>query len=130
MPVRPQKVLAGLLIFLLLLAACRPPGSEQTTHGRETGVRGGRLIVAERSTPVTFNYPLASDVTTVNTSFFLMSARLAEFDHDKQEFVPGLAESWQLSDGGKTVTVKLREGLKFSDGAPLTADDVIFTFKV
>jgi len=128
--VRSQKVLVGLLIFLLLPAACRQQSNEQAAPGHQTGVRGGRLVVAERSAPLTFNYPLASDATSVNTSFFLMSARLAEFDHDKQEFVPGLAESWQVSDGGRTLTVKLREGLKFSDGAPLTADDVLFTLKV
>lgn len=127
---RLRRVLAGLLIFLLLLAACHSPESKQAGGGHETGVRGGRLVVAERSTPLTFNYPLASDVTTINTSFFLMSARLVEFDHDKQEFVPGLAESWPVSEGQRVVTVKLRDGLKFSDGAPLTADDVLFTLKV
>jgi peptide/nickel transport system substrate-binding protein len=40
---------------------------------------------------------------------------------------PGLAESWEASNGGKTYTYKLREGLKWSDGQPLTAKDVAFT---
>lgn len=127
---RLHRVLAGLLFFLLPLAACQSPESKQSAGGRETGVRGGRLVVAERSSPLTFNYPLAGDLTTINTSFFLMSARLVEFDHDKQEFVPGLAESWPMSDGQRVVTVKLRDGLKFSDGTPLTADDVLFTLRV
>jgi peptide/nickel transport system substrate-binding protein len=59
-----------------------------------------------------------------------MSSALVEMDHDTQAFVPGLAESWPTSDGGKTVTIKLREGLKFSDGTPITADDFLFTLKV
>jgi len=40
---------------------------------------------------------------------------------------PGLAESWEASNGGKVYTYTLREGLKWSDGQPLTADDVAFT---
>ena len=43
------------------------------------------------------------------------------------ETTPGLAESWKESNGGKTYTYKLREGLKWSDGKPLTAKDVAFT---
>ncbi len=41
--------------------------------------------------------------------------------------IPGLAESWEGSDDGLTYTYTLREGLKWSDGEPLTADDVAFT---
>ena len=40
---------------------------------------------------------------------------------------PGLAESWKISDDGLTVTYTLREGLKWSDGEPLTAEDVAYT---
>ncbi|HWF07335.1 MAG TPA: ABC transporter substrate-binding protein, partial [Bryobacteraceae bacterium] len=45
---------------------------------------------------------------------------------DKPE--PELAESWKLSDRGRTITFRLRAGLKFSDGSPLTAADVARTF--
>lgn len=38
---------------------------------------------------------------------------------------PALARDWQISDGGRTVTFRLRDGLRFSDGSPLTADDVV-----
>ena len=41
--------------------------------------------------------------------------------------VPGLAESWEASNGGKTYTYTLRDGLEWSDGEPLTASDVAFT---
>ncbi|MEM8494398.1 MAG: peptide-binding protein [Planctomycetota bacterium] len=44
------------------------------------------------------------------------------------EFEPKLAESWEISDDGLTMTFKLREGLRFSDGMPLTSADVVFTF--
>ena len=40
---------------------------------------------------------------------------------------PGLAESWEGSDDGKTYTYKLRPDLKWSDGEPLTAEDIAYT---
>jgi peptide/nickel transport system substrate-binding protein len=43
---------------------------------------------------------------------------------------PGLAESWELSDGGTTITFHLRHGVKWSDGEPFTAHDVVFTMRV
>jgi peptide/nickel transport system substrate-binding protein len=46
------------------------------------------------------------------------------------ESVPGLAESWTVSPDGKTYTIKLRPNLTFSDGSPLTAEDVAFTLTV
>ena len=43
--------------------------------------------------------------------------------------VPGAAESWQLSDDGRTYTFLLREGLTWSDGVPLTAADFVYSFR-
>ena len=44
----------------------------------------------------------------------------------KDPVQPGLAKSWKWSDGGKTLTLTMRKGLKWSDGAPFTVDDIIF----
>ncbi|WP_187264978.1 ABC transporter substrate-binding protein [Homoserinibacter sp. GY 40078] len=44
-------------------------------------------------------------------------------------FDPALAESFEYSEDGKVLTLKLREGLTFQDGSPLTADDVVWTFQ-
>ena len=41
--------------------------------------------------------------------------------------IPGLAESWEASADGKTFTYKLRDGLTWSDGTPLTAEDIAYT---
>ena len=135
MRIQTSKIVAVYAVFVALaltLTACRPSSTTQETASqeRQVGARGGRLVVADRGTPKTFNYLLAGDAVSATVASYLMSAALVEMDHDTQAFVPGLAESWQASDGGKTVTVKLREGLKFSDGTPITADDFLFTLKV
>ena len=48
---------------------------------------------------------------------------LTEFDKDLN-VVPGLAQSWEPSDDGKTVTLKLRTGVTFADGSAFDSADV------
>ena len=45
-----------------------------------------------------------------------------------RSFLPNLAESYEVSEDGHSVTVRLRPGIKWSDGVPLTSDDFVFTF--
>jgi peptide/nickel transport system substrate-binding protein len=47
---------------------------------------------------------------------------------DLRNFLPNLAKSWTVSDDGRVTTIYLRKGIKWSDGAPLTSDDFVFTF--
>lgn len=47
---------------------------------------------------------------------------------DQNEYVGRLAESWNISDDGRTYTFHLREGLEWSDGEPFTSEDVLFTY--
>ncbi|MGD9157072.1 MAG: ABC transporter substrate-binding protein [Desulfobacteraceae bacterium] len=53
---------------------------------------------------------------------------LLDYDYNTMELKPFLAESYELSEDGLEVTFKLRENIYFSDGVPVTTDDVIFTF--
>ena len=49
------------------------------------------------------------------------------WENDKGEVEPRVAESWESTDGGTTWTYKIREGITFHDGSPLTADDVVWS---
>ena len=60
--------------------------------------------------------------------FFHNYDRLVRYDADTLEPVPGIAESWDVSDDGKTWTFHIRKGVKWQDGEDLTARDVAFTF--
>jgi len=49
------------------------------------------------------------------------------WENDKGEVEPRVAESWESTDGGTTWTYKIRQGITFHDGSPLTADDVVWS---
>ena len=59
----------------------------------------------------------------------LTQAPLVRVDRTTDDLQPWLAESWQRSDDGLTYTLKLRNGLLFSDGTPFTSADVAFSFR-
>src|SRR5712671_3845714 len=59
-----------------------------------------------------------------------MQADLVHINRATQLTEPALAKSWKISPDGLTYTLVLRQGIKFSDGQPLDADDVLFTFRV
>lgn len=70
--------------------------------------------------------------TTVQSgAHFLIVARegLVEWAPGSTDVVPGLAESWDITEDGKVYTFHLREGAKWSDGHPFTADDLVFFYE-
>jgi peptide/nickel transport system substrate-binding protein len=93
----------------------------------EPGNLGGRFIVSEIGDPKTFNYIMANETSSIDIGRFMFWG-LLNFDVPTQTIKPALAESWTNSPDGKTWTFKLRKNLRWSDGEPLTADDVIFTW--
>src|SRR5487761_1558272 len=89
--------------------------------------RGGVLHVAQRAEPKTFNPVLALDAPSRDV-LRRMHADLITIDRASQTTDPALAESWTVSKDGKIYRLKLRKGVRFSDGEPFTADDVVFSF--
>ncbi|MES9850760.1 MAG: peptide-binding protein [Candidatus Thiodiazotropha sp. L084R] len=73
--------------------------------------------------------PFISEDTYASTVQSYILESLLTRNADTLEWEGLLAEEWQVSDDGLTFVFKLREGLQFSDGKPLTADDVAFTFQ-
>lgn len=74
----------------------------------------------------TLDSRLARDTTAYRTADLIYSG-LVQLTPELQP-VPELAERWEAPDA-TTLVFTLREGLTFSDGSPLTADDVVFTFQ-
>jgi peptide/nickel transport system substrate-binding protein len=104
-------------------------GEERMVAESVSGRSGGRLVIAMRSEPKTLNPVLAQDAPSRDV-IRCLTADLIEINRLSQKTEPALAKSWTVSPDGKRYTLQLRRGLKFSDGQPLDADDVIFTFQV
>ena len=95
----------------------------------EIGRPGGRIVVSVRSEPKTLNPLIAVDAPSREV-IGVMQADLVHINRATQLTEPAVAESWKFSADGLNCTVTLRQGLRFSDGQPLDADDVLFTFQV
>jgi ABC-type transport system substrate-binding protein len=87
------------------------------------------LVVGLRAEPRTLN-PVASLDLGSRELIRLLSADLVHVDRGSLEPVPELASNWTISKDGREFTLYLRQGLRFSDGVPFDADDVVFTFRV
>jgi peptide/nickel transport system substrate-binding protein len=92
-------------------------------------VPGGILRVAQRAEPRTFNPVIAIDAPSREV-IRRMHGDLISIDRSTLKAVPALAESWTQSRDGRVFRLRLRGGVKFSDGQPFTAEDVAFTFAV
>lgn len=132
-------------LALTLLGACErsepdkdaappAPAVENTTPaGAETGPDsgpdyGGRIIMGSIGEPSNLIPYLASDSASQEVAGWLYTAPL---EYDKNlNIVKLAAETWEVLEDGTFMRFKLREGLKWQDGAPLTADDVTFTYKL
>lgn len=93
------------------------------------GQPGGRLVYTERTEPKTLNPLFAADNASRDI-IHRMHADLVHINRATLATEPELAKSYQISPNGLRYTVELRQGLRFSDGQPFDADDVLFTFQV
>ena len=121
---------AGAVVVCMGLAAAGC-GSSSTTSVSTSGgapVPGGTLTIARAVDSATMDPAYAytpDDVFVINQIFQPLFAA----SPDGKSVVPVLAQSYTKSDGGKTLTVKLRPGVKFSNGQPLTSADVKYSLE-
>jgi peptide/nickel transport system substrate-binding protein len=130
----PVRLLAPLTLLILLIAGCAPPGGEPATTSQESTTDGGGQVVAIiPEEPATLNQYLAV-AAIVRQVADATTAGLTTIDADGN-FVPVLAaelptvENGGVSEDYLTVTWTLKPDLKWSDGEPLTSDDVKFTWE-
>lgn len=95
----------------------------------QPGKYGGKLTDAALSDPKTLNLWVSADASSNSALSPIYDALIARNPYT-QEWIPRLAELPEVSKDNLTYTFKLKPDLKWSDGQPLTADDVIFTLDV
>ncbi|MEI6669904.1 MAG: ABC transporter substrate-binding protein [Acidobacteriota bacterium] len=92
-------------------------------------LRGGSLVATMRSEPRSFNPHAGRDFAT-HLVTQLLNAKLVRINRATQQLEPWLAETFACAADGLRCTLHLRRGVQFSDGAPLTSADVLFSFQV
>src|SRR5690606_15627246 len=119
-----SQTAALLLAGALALAACGGGGGAQAPAAQS----GGKTLVIDTS----FDLKTADPGRTYEPTGLIVGKATYEtlltFEgSDVTKPVPALAESYELSEDGKVLTLKLRQGATFADGSPVEADDVVFS---
>jgi len=98
------------------------------------GASAKTLVYCSEGSPEGFNPSLYTSGTTFDASGRAVYNKLVEFERGTTKIIPGLAESWQVSNDGMRYTFRLRKGVTFHTTKNFTptrdfnADDVLFTF--
>jgi peptide/nickel transport system substrate-binding protein len=105
-------------------------GSDSASDANAKPVDGGSVTLQLPSTPDNdFNPIVGNNQYTQFAAYNFVHEMLFQEQPDGT-FAPNLAKSYDISPDKKTVTIHLREDAKWSDGQPITADDVAFTYNV
>lgn len=143
---RTASLYTALLLLLVLMAAsCKSGGDENKTATKEDSaatsespgadsqggepVEGDWLIYHIGAEPGTLNPIVATDAYESVINGGNIYETLIERDNATLELKPLLAESWEISEDKLTYTFKIRQGVKWHDGAPFTSADVVFSYK-
>ena len=113
-----KKLVCLLAALALVLASLVPMAVAEETENT--------LRIFFTNDPETLDVQLTTDSYTIPLNCF---DRLVETDtvDGEAQIVPGLADSWDISEDGLTYTFHLHEGVTFQNGDPFTADDVVYT---
>jgi peptide/nickel transport system substrate-binding protein len=125
---RLYRLIAALLVVGAVVIWTRTARAPKSVSQNDKPVSGGRLVATFRSEPKTFNR-LVSAQSGDELVALLTQASLVRVNRVTGELEPALAREWTSSPDGLTWTLKLREGVQFSDGTPFTSADVLFTFQ-
>ena len=118
-----MKRLAAVIVCVLLLVGLTAVAAQSQDDGGGGGDKPVTFDVGDPQGIDSMN-PLIGVTVAAYEAWNIQYATLTDKAADDFHTIPGLAESWKGSKDGKTWTYKLRDGLKWSDGKPLTAEDV------
>ncbi|MFC4561617.1 ABC transporter substrate-binding protein [Nocardiopsis mangrovi] len=117
-----RRLLSVTAAAMALATAALPSAAAGADEG------SGNTLTVGVSQPVDSLSPFLAQ-RLISTSLFRLNYDfLTNYDPATNEPIPGLAESWETSDDGLTWTFQIRDDAQWSDGEPLTADDIAWTY--
>lgn len=123
-----QKKIVGGLTVLIIVCLIFIAGNFYYRNFLPVPKTGGEITIGVVGAPQYIN-PLLCQTNDVDSDISrLIFSGLLKYDNNLEP-AADLTESWQNSEDQKSYTFKLKKGLKWQDGQPLTADDVVFTFQ-
>jgi peptide/nickel transport system substrate-binding protein len=136
-----KRIFLYTLLFIALMPAlmsCKSEDRSAETASKENAsdtsastepVEGDWLIYHLSAEPATLNPITATDAYEGIITGGNVYETLVKRDNETLELKPLLAESWTISDDKLTYTFTIRKGIKWQDGTPFTADDVVFSYE-
>ncbi|GAA6616171.1 ABC transporter substrate-binding protein [Scytonema sp. NUACC26] len=118
---RPLKLVVALAVCCcLLLAGCHK------SKFKISSAQVSQVVLVSLSDPPSFNYAINDSPYSI---FPFIYKGLIDENGLSHKLEPGLAKNWSISRDRQRITFTLKPGLKWSDGEPLTADDIVFTYR-
>ncbi|MCI8608329.1 MAG: ABC transporter substrate-binding protein [Firmicutes bacterium] len=130
-----KKLFATILIFVMILtcfAGC-------SSNGNDNNPGGGSAVnyddgFGENVLRITYDHECETGDPRQTTADYIIPMNIFDTlvmtvstEDGGSELQPGAAETWEISEDGKTYSMHLRQGIKFTNGEELTADDVLYT---
>jgi peptide/nickel transport system substrate-binding protein len=117
--IRRNFLITLILLVAIALSGCNP------TEMRTNATQVQQIVARVPGDPQTFNYAL--NQSSPNVFGFLYEGLITE-NGETGKLEPALAESWEISEDNLKIVFTLKPNLKWSDGEPLTVDDIVFTY--
>ena len=117
-----------LTLAALTLSACNDRTVPGGSAGEGTPVQGGTAIISRVSDFDAFNQFVSTDYDTGQVLRYMLFMPLVRLDADF-EYEPYLAESFEMAEDGLSLTFRIRDGVRWHDGTPVTAADVVWSIE-
>jgi peptide/nickel transport system substrate-binding protein len=116
-----RRVLGAMAATAAMVAGCR-----SAVRGAPTAARRGGVVQIGQTNNVQLVSLLGQNAANLGLSRLVFNT-LTQYDRATLQPRPSLATSWELTDSATTVTMRLRDDVRFHSGRPFTADDVIYS---
>ncbi|RTL10804.1 MAG: peptide ABC transporter substrate-binding protein [Neisseriaceae bacterium] len=124
---KKNVLILALIASCVSISACSDK-TKSSENNSSSNSSGNNIINVDLGADIaTLDPQMAEDVQSTRVAYDLFEGLVTADQSNKP--ILGLAEKWDISADNKTYTFHLRPSLKFSDGTPITADDVIFSFQ-